>query len=82
MLYYLFVFFVVVPAEDLASQLTLLDLQVFRSITAEEFLSCSWNKKNKREVAPNIVGFTRRFNQVSFWTIQVRNKFFGLGDIG
>jgi len=60
----------VVPAEDLASQLTLLDLQVFRSITAEEFLSCSWNKKNKREVAPNIVGFTRRFNQVSFWTIQ------------
>jgi len=59
-----------VPAEDLAGQITLLDLPVFRMILPEELESCSWNKKNKREVAPNIVAFTNRFNHVAFWTVQ------------
>lgn len=56
--------------DDLASQMTLLDKQVFASIQTEEFQSCSWTKKEKCITSPNIVAMTRRFNNVSFWVVQ------------
>ncbi|XP_014227621.1 ras-specific guanine nucleotide-releasing factor RalGPS2-like isoform X1 [Trichogramma pretiosum] len=59
-----------ISADDLASQLTLLDACVFKCIEPHELSNCSWNKKNKLITAPNVVSFTRRFNHTSFWTVQ------------
>lgn len=57
--------FLQTPPEDFASQLTQLDIVTFRCIAPEELSSCAWSKKNKLEVAPNVVAFTRRFNHVN-----------------
>ncbi|XP_069194858.1 ras-specific guanine nucleotide-releasing factor RalGPS1 isoform X5 [Procambarus clarkii] len=59
----------VVP-EDLATQITRMDVPVFKSITPEELTSCGWTKKDKLKSAPNVVEFTRRFNHVSFWVVR------------
>ena len=43
----------------------------------EELSSCSWNKKNKLEVAPNVVALTRRFNHVRYGLLaQILTPFF------
>lgn len=56
--------------DEVASQLTIIDLPIFQSIQESEFLSIGWNTARKKTAAPNIVNFTRRFNQVSFWVIE------------
>uniref|UniRef100_A0A8C9Y4L2 Ral GEF with PH domain and SH3 binding motif 2 n=1 Tax=Sander lucioperca TaxID=283035 RepID=A0A8C9Y4L2_SANLU len=52
-----------VTPEEYAGQITLMDAPVFKAIQPEELSSCGWNKKEKHSSAPNVVAFTRRFNQ-------------------
>ncbi|KAM9325537.1 ras-specific guanine nucleotide-releasing factor RalGPS1 isoform 2-T2 [Gastrophryne carolinensis] len=59
-----------VTPEEFASQITLMDTPVFKAILPEELASCGWNKKEKHILAPNVVAFTRRFNQVTFWVVR------------
>uniref|UniRef100_A0A3B4DK47 Ras-specific guanine nucleotide-releasing factor RalGPS1 n=1 Tax=Pygocentrus nattereri TaxID=42514 RepID=A0A3B4DK47_PYGNA len=59
-----------VTPEEFAGQITLMDAPVFKAIQPEELASCGWNKKEKHSLAPNVVAFTRRFNQVSFWAVR------------
>lgn len=60
-----------VPPEDIAAQLTLIDLELFRAIGLEEFTDVNWTKKDKQRRAPKIVAFTTRFNHTSFWVVKV-----------
>ncbi|XP_030631240.1 ras-specific guanine nucleotide-releasing factor RalGPS1 isoform X3 [Chanos chanos] len=59
-----------VTPEEFASQITLMDAPVFKAIQPEELASCGWNRKEKHILAPNVVAFTRRFNQVGFWLVR------------
>ncbi|XP_068105300.1 ras-specific guanine nucleotide-releasing factor RalGPS1 isoform X2 [Hyperolius riggenbachi] len=59
-----------VTPEEFASQITLMDAPVFKAILPEELASCGWNRKEKHSLAPNVVAFTRRFNQVTFWVVR------------
>lgn len=56
-----------VSPEDLAAQITLLDIPVFKAIAPEELTSIAWTAKNKLIKAPNLVALTRRFNQINMW---------------
>jgi len=53
-----------IPAEDVASQFTLIDYDLFKKIDLDELTGCGWIKKNKNQISPNVVAYTRRFNHV------------------
>ncbi|CAG9535080.1 unnamed protein product [Cercopithifilaria johnstoni] len=56
-----------VRAEDIASQITLIDISLFKAVTSQELLGGAWTKKSKHVDASNIVAFTDRFNSVCLW---------------
>jgi len=55
------------PLMDLAEQLTLIELAMFRSIREREFLNLNWKKTDHKRSARHIVNMVERFNKVSYW---------------
>lgn len=51
---------------DLATQFTLIDLPIFKSIRLDELISLGTNKDH---LCPNVVAMKKQFNQVSFWIV-------------
>lgn len=56
-----------VSPEDLAAQLTLIDLPLFKSIKLDEFTSLGGRRK--QDLSPNLVAMNRQFNLVTFWVV-------------
>uniref|UniRef100_A0A0X3NH38 Ras-GEF domain-containing protein n=1 Tax=Schistocephalus solidus TaxID=70667 RepID=A0A0X3NH38_SCHSO len=54
----------------LAQQITLIELDRFKVIKDEEFLSFKWNGREKAKYAPSICESTRWFNRIIFWIHQ------------
>ncbi|VDN51781.1 unnamed protein product [Dracunculus medinensis] len=52
---------------DFASQITIVDVALFKAISAQELKSCAWTGKIKHVAAPNIIKFTGRFNSICLW---------------
>uniref|UniRef100_A0A915Q7B8 Ras-GEF domain-containing protein n=1 Tax=Setaria digitata TaxID=48799 RepID=A0A915Q7B8_9BILA len=59
-----------VRPENIASQITLIDVPLFKAVTSQELLTGGWTKRNKHVDASNIVAFTDRFNSVCLWCQQ------------
>lgn len=63
-----------VSPDDLAAQLTLIDLPIFKSIKRDEFIDSALSRgltaRTKRQnLCPNVSAMKRQFNQVSFWAV-------------
>lgn len=62
-----------IDPEDLAAQLTLIDLPIFKSIRRDEFISSALSRglamTRRQNSCPNVSAMKRQFNQVSFWAV-------------
>ncbi|EGG21142.1 RasGEF domain-containing protein [Cavenderia fasciculata] len=53
---------------DVATQITLIEFELFKSIRPQELIDLAWTKsKTKTKTSPNVVRFIDHFNNVSFW---------------
>jgi len=52
---------------EISRQLTLIDYEIFSGIAPSECFGLKWTKKDKELYSPNIVKFTKRFNDISYW---------------
>lgn len=59
--------FMSMKAEDLARQLTLIEFEIYSSISGSELLGQSWNKESLQHRSPNVMALIHRANKLSFW---------------
>ena len=59
--------FTSVSTLEMARQWTLMEWKFWEAIKPTEFLNLAWTRKNKDEIAPNIVTLTKNFNRAAGW---------------
>lgn len=52
---------------EVARQLTLIEYDLFKSITSQECLGQAWNKADHETLAPNLTAITKHFNTFTLW---------------
>jgi len=52
---------------EMARQLTLIESDMFKSITPLELANSAWKKKNKAELSPSVVRMIEWFNKMTAW---------------
>ncbi|KAI8915557.1 ras guanine nucleotide exchange factor domain-containing protein [Gorgonomyces haynaldii] len=56
--------------QEIAEQLTIIEVFYFSKILPSELLGQAWMSKNNDKTAPNILNLTNRFNAVAWWVAQ------------
>ena len=59
-----------IDSKEIAKELTNISYNIFSKIQPKELLQGVFTKKNKKELSPNIVEMTNRFNKLSFWVVE------------
>lgn len=57
-------------SKEIAKELTYISYNLFSKIKPQELLKGVFTKKNKKELSPNVVETTNRFNKLSFWVME------------
>lgn len=52
---------------EVARQLTLIEFKLFEKITPQELSHQAWNKKNAKDIAPNVTALIERCNEIAYW---------------
>ncbi|CAF0931200.1 unnamed protein product [Adineta steineri] len=54
-----------IAVSDVAEQMTLIDHKLFCALYSEELILQGWMKPGRDDLAPNVAGISRRFNEVN-----------------
>lgn len=54
-------------SQEIARQLTIIEMELFKQIEPKECFGLGWSKPNKLDLAPHIVAISERFNKVNDW---------------
>ncbi|KAL0488222.1 RasGEF [Acrasis kona] len=56
---------------EIARQLCLIESELFNAVEPKECFGLAWSKRNKEDLAPNMVAIVVRFEQMSLWIVNM-----------
>lgn len=64
-------YFMDLKVEDIASQLSLIEYELFRRIQPIELLNCAWNSAKLKHRSPHVLALINRFNLLSQFVVRM-----------